>query len=502
MENANGKSKKGVTRRQMIRSAGLAAGVALGPFSLRAATLKQPVDDVLILGAGLAGLNAAMVMEDAGVAVRILEGSSRTGGRLYTADEKVIPGFPELGGSGIGAHYARIRFAAERYGVDLVPSRPRTEARKGELLYHVDGHAILPEAWASHDVNPFVEDARRAVPLNIFQFSLYQAKDNPFPRGQLSAWQAGTHEHMDVSVHDYLAAKGVPAGAIELAAGTNMSYGTNVHDLSALMGFQINNLIQTFYTGPGALTGGSTAGAGGNQQIPLAMARGLKAQVEHNHHVRSIRSKVQYAEVTTAKGQVFRARHVICTFPFSALRHVAVEPGFQGRQLEAVSTLGYTPVFQVHFVPTRKYWESDGLPPSMWTDGVAGRFMALKNDPEDPGKVTSCLAFVNGTAANYLDKLSADLAVDAVLRSLATMRPATQGALKPVKVWSWNRHPFYGGAYAYWKPGQISRFASVMSRPWHRLHLAGEHTAVLNRGMEGAMESGERAAFEVLERLG
>lgn len=501
MENPRSEPKKGITRRQMIQSLGVAAGTAIGSFSLHATTGRGQIDDVLILGAGLAGLNAAMVLEDAGVGVRILEGSHRTGGRLYTADENEVPGFPELGGSGIGAHYARIRFAAERYGVELVPSRPRTEARKGELLYHVDGHTIPPEKWSSHSLNPFAEQARRSVPLNVFQFSLYEEKDNPFPRGKLAAWQSGAHGHLDISVHDYLTAKGVPGGAIELAAGTNMSYGTNVHDLSALMGFQINNLIRTFYTGPGALTGGSTAGHGGNQQIPLAMARGLKAQVEHNHHVRSIRSKGSYAEVTTANGQVFRARHVICTFPFSALRHVSVEPGFQGRQLEAVSSLGYTPVFQVHFVPTKKYWESDGLPPSMWTDGVAGRFMALKNDPQEPDKVTSCLAFVNGTAANYLDKLSADQAVDAVLRSLASMRPATKGALKPVKVWSWNRHPFYGGAYAYWKPGQMSRFASVMSRPWHRLHLAGEHTAVLNRGMEGAMESGERAAFEVLERL-
>ena len=152
-------------------------------------------------------------------------------------------------------------------------------------------------------------------------------------------------------------------------------------------------------------------------------------------------------------------------------------------------------------MPTRKYWEMDGLPPSMWTDRSPGRFMALKNDPGRPTEVTSCLAFVNGEAALMLDRLTPEDATATVLADLARMRPSTKGALKPVKVWSWIRNPFAGGAYAYWHPGQITRLAGGMAKPWHRVHLAGEHTAVIDRGMEGAMESGERAALEVMARL-
>ncbi len=187
--------------------------------------------------------------------------------------------------------------------------------------------------------------------------------------------------------------------------------------------------------------------------------------------------------------------------PFSALRHVHIDPYLEGLQAEAVQTLGYTPVFQAHFVPTQKYWEMDGMPPSMWTDKSPGRFMALKNDPSSPDEVTSCLAYVNGSMALYLDKIRPEDAAELILSDLSEMRPSTKGALKLVKTWSWNRNPFAGGAYAYWKPGQITRFSREMRAPWHRIHFAGEHTAVLNRGMEGAMESGERAAFEVMDRL-
>lgn len=246
---------------------------------------------------------------------------------------------------------------------------------------------------------------------------------------------------------------------------------------------------------------GSKAAVGGNQRIPEGMATGLRTEIRFGTRIIGIRSQSDGVEVHTKEGRTYRSKFVISTLPYSALRLVAVEPGLEGSQANAVQNIGYTPVFQVHFVPTRKYWEADGLPPSMWTDRSMGRFMALKNDPANPDDVTSCIAFVNGEMAKYMDRLPPDDAVRFMMRDLAAIRPATEGALKPVKVWSWNRNVFAGGAYAYWKPGQITEFANTLARPWHRIHFAGEHTSGTDRGMEGAMESGERAAFEIIERL-
>ena len=390
------------TRRRVLQ--GLLATAATFP-ALRGRAQKVG-DDVIILGAGLAGLNAALILEEMGYRVRVLEGSKRIGGRLYTASEAEIPGHPELGGSGIGSHYARIIHAAERFGVPLEASRPRTEPRKDELMYHVRGSSILPHEWEQHAANPFKDPLRRKVALNSFQFSVYAADENPLSQGDLQGWQNGQHAAHDVSVYRYLVGKGIPPDAIKLAAGTNMSYGTSPHDLSMLMGFQSSNLVRTFYSGEGALPARSMAGAGGNQQIPLAMAKGIKSEVLLGQHVRSIRSNTNGVEVETTSGTIFRAKFAICTFPFSALRHVDVQPTFEGLQAEAIGALGYTPVFQAHFVPTKPYWEDDNLPPSMWTDRSPGRFMALKNDPAAPDRVTSCMAFVNGQMALYLDDWS------------------------------------------------------------------------------------------------
>ncbi len=79
--------------------------------------------------------------------------------------------------------------------------------------------------------------------------------------------------------------------------------------------------------------------------------------------------------------------------------------------------------------------------------------------------------------------------------------PSTRGLLEPLTIQSCARDPFGAGDWVYWKPGQIGRLGNRMRESHGRIHFCGEHTAIMQRGMEAAFESGERAALEILQTL-
>ena len=96
---------------------------------------------------------------------------------------------------------------------------------------------------------------------------------------------------------------------------------------------------------------------------------------------------------------------------------------------------------------------------------------------------------------------SIDVAKQALVDEFHALAPASRGRIELGEMVSWMREPFNEGTWAIWKPGQIASSANLMFRPHGRIHFAGEHTAFSNSGMEGAAESGERAALEVMRAL-
>jgi monoamine oxidase len=239
---------------------------------------------------------------------------------------------------------------------------------------------------------------------------------------------------------------------------------------------------------------------GGNSRLPEAMARALKQPVRQGLCATALSGDATTVRVTVADaGTVLEARSCICTLPLPALRSVRFEPGLPGPLANAVSSLPYARITQLHLGVQRRFWEDDGSSPFLWSDGPLER--VFPQDRAGNGQPPTLTVWINGagTAAwQGLDAAATQARLDA---ELARIWPGARGATRLLHRTDWHDQPSAGGAWANWAPGQIGAFAAALAQPHGRIHFAGEHTGTGFRGIEAAIASGERAADEVLARL-
>jgi len=479
-----------LNRRTMLKAMGATSVLAAAPQPVRA--LNE--SDVIVIGAGLSGLNTALLLQSQGLDVRVLEGRNRIGGRIESLRD--IEGSPEVGGTSFGPGYARLVDAARTYGVELVDLTPIVPFfYQRELM--LNGELIPLKQWPTHPANPFPGPMKQLPPW-VF-FNAFMAQNNPIKYPD--QWVSDEFAEYDVSLHSWMKSKGVSDEAIKLAYSTNPTHGMTAYDVSALMlmfsGAFVGMQQQLAKANPGPI--GYTA-KNGNQSIPEAMANALKNEVQLNTIVTGIRSEGGQAEVHTADGQIFRAKRVVCSIPCSVLRRIKIDPLMSGPQAQGVQTLESQIINQLHLNVSDPFWEEDGLAPGMFTDGLAGMVVAERKGA-NAADVTSLTIWIRGADAAWMDSQPEEVAKKAVLDDFLKNRPAAKGKVEIAGYKSWYRDPFSVGDWAYWQPGQVTNFAKEIGKPHERIHFCGEHTALSDRGMEGAMESGERAALEVLDAI-
>jgi monoamine oxidase len=441
--------------------------------------------DAIVLGAGVAGLNTAWLLEQQGLKVLVLEARQRVGGRVFTLFDQ--PGYPEMGFNSMAAGYGRGIDAAQRAGVELVDVAPRFRAVRQELV--LGGQVLTRDEWAKSPANPFPADRKMLMPWEIVGKTVSEAN----PLKDWSTWLDPASAALDISLNAFLKARGLSEVAIQFANDTSPYYGTSSHDVSALMLEYSDGWVKSqFAAGPQ-----SFAVKGGNQKLPEAMAKLLNGDLLTGKEVVGISSESDGATVVCRDGTRYRAKRIICSLPFSTLRNVRIEPRLDGPQAEAVATLPYQPLSTAFLAVKSPFWESDKLSPSMWTDGPLGTVIAQKFGRTDD-EITGLTVQARGNLARYWDRLGKDATLALIVQTLEAIRPASKGQVTATALCSWAGEPFSGGDWAYFAPGQISGFVSRMAEPAGRIHFCGEHTTTSSRGLEGALESSERVALEVL----
>jgi monoamine oxidase len=357
---------EGISRRRFVQ-AGLAAGVASQVPLVRASGGAKA--DVIVIGAGLSGLNAAYLLEELGAKTVVLEARERAGGRLFSHPS--VAGNPEWGGDSMLGGYARMQDMARRLNLTLVDHAGRREMspeahsdpRRVELA--LNGSIIPLDDWPEHPLNAMPPGASDRFPgRGFFQGEI--GKHNPLA-SFADWWKPGSAQY-DRSAYEFFKELGWSDAAIELNYNTNVQYGTSAHDVSILMWY----FVQAWFKRQGQTARVAYKVDGGNQRFPEAMAAALENEVHYGKAVVGIRSNTSDAEVHCYDGSVYRASHVVCSLPIPTMRWVKFDPLLPPAKAKAIRTVQVQRITKVIMVPTSPFWEEDGLSPAMWTDGDAG----------------------------------------------------------------------------------------------------------------------------------
>lgn len=465
------------TRRGFLAGGGSAAILA-GAAPRRA--WGRTSHDVIIIGAGLAGLAATKRLEDAGLKCMIVEGEGGVGGRLHTL--KDLPGAPEAGGIQVGRGYKLLRGIADTLKVPIIEGggAGAGAAESRSALFHISGQTVRAADWATSPANQLGEGERGVLPLAL---AMHHARALPAlasPEAWLDAPRA-----MDVSYAAALRAHGASDEALRLIEAN-----VNGNTLAGMSALSVARTIAIFRAGPGPT---ATIG-GGSQALPEAMWKALDTAVLFDNRVVAISEEADGVSVWT-NGMKLRARQVLCTIPFAALRETPVMGPLAPSIATLIPSLAYTRASFAYLSATTPFWKEDGAPETLWTDvPLIGRVFVLGDDPP------MLKLWTVGAGADLLDRMTPAAAGAAIVARIEAMRPAAKGKLKVERFFSWQKQGGARGIYHHIGTGQAQTLAAATRHMGTRLHFAGEHLAQASSGMEGALESGIRAAEHIMAR--
>jgi monoamine oxidase len=237
---------------------------------------------------------------------------------------------------------------------------------------------------------------------------------------------------------------------------------------------------------------------GGMDQVPRAMARSLGEAVQYNAAVTRLDLgrrgvEVRYLDHRTLKTALFA--RVIVTLPFSELRRIEVHPRWPKGNASAIMDLPYAPAVRFLLQVKSRFWEGLELSGSARTDHPAETWDCTYDVPRDRGILG---ATASGAISDRVAYMSPPAAVQAGVDLVTDVFSGMRAEFEKGTAIRWAQEPWSRGAFAVFRPGQMASMMPAIARPEDGLHFAGEHTSPWMGWMEGALESGERAAREVL----
>jgi monoamine oxidase len=431
--------------------------------------------DVLVLGAGLAGLAAARDLARAGADVLVIEARERVGGRVEQAcleDGRLV----QLGGEVVGrAHTAYLELAAE-LGLTLVDSYV---AEPGELTQALQEGVFVgaPPAWLT------AADRACCERLTAELVALARTVDPDDP------WSHPDAVRLDrLSVTAWLRAAGASpnvvrykeVGALALAAGSNertsllsalrkvaSAGGTGDYDDQEWEGLRL---------------------AEGSATLALRMADELDGRVRLGAPVRAVSVAPGCCKVTLRSGEPIRAHAVVSALPVGPLRDVAVE-GLSAARLASLERQRHAPAAKVVAAYETPFWRELGQNGLSESEGVLSSTW-----PQSEG-ILSCLVPPE-RLASYVATAPGRRIPEALAEVARLFGP---DALGPVATFErlWGVDPWTQGYVTQWHPGDVLAVGPLHGTHEPPFYVCGSDQWVAGY-MEGAVRTGRAAAAAAL----
>jgi monoamine oxidase len=421
--------------------------------------------DVIIIGAGAAGLMAARRLHDAGVAVRVIEARDRIGGRIWTA-EGLAP-FPiELGAELIHGESTLTRRLLAAAGLHDLPVD-----RYGRLRWS-DGGPARPLAELPvdlHDTIDAIKAAYRELP------------DRP--------WGDGVP---DMSLADYLRERGFAGAALEIA--DVLLAQTCCAPLSSLSCADLAREMRADHAGPLEFRVAEGYGA-----LLSWLARDLPITLGAPAHTLSWGSQGVAVET---EARVFTAARCVVTLPVGVLQTGALrfDPPLSPAKQKAIAAMRSEAATKLFYRFDAPLWDSEltfmahlGVASRWWTPGYGRAGAAVAASYITAGRAEQIDAMGEAEAVRLgLDELGGLLGLGDIAGRCVMARRI-----------SWAPDPYALGGYAHVPPGAAHARVDLAAPEGDMLFFAGEATAYDTnpQTVHGAFESGLRAAEEILSMV-
>ena len=441
--------------------------------------------DVIVVGAGFAGLSAAREVVRAGGTAIVLEARDRVGGRVYST---ALPGGPtvDLGGQWAGptqdhllallAEHRLPTFQTWDRGDNLVRVEGRTKRYRGTIP-RLGLYSLLNFGWGQWRL----ERMSKSVPL-----------DAPWKAPRAAEWDAMTlADFLDRNVRDRVARRLFDAGleTVFAAPAKDMSL---LHALFYIhSGKDLDMLL------------GSVGGAqdtrvdGGMQQAAEKLASGLDVRL--SAPVRRI-EQTDEGVVVHHDGGALRAARAIVAVPPKLVTKIDFSPALPAARAELAASLPMGAVIKCTAVYARPFWRDEGLTGMYVGDEGPIHVIFDNSPPGDKPPFGVLMGFCEADEARALGKLTQDERKEAAVRCFVRAHGERARDVVQYTDHVWENDEWSGGCYgAYAPPGVWTRLGPTLRVPHGRVHWAGTETAERWSGyIDGAISSGKRAAAEAL----